>query len=129
MKKVVTSCWFVFPLIAVAIMIGGCTTPSRFENESKFYLPVGHSVAEVPSGLRRTKNGWEDTSMWHVSQELPSRSIESWMDHQRSREPGWVRQLFHEIRTTPPLMVAVLQITAIAAIVHISRAQKVEPRG
>ncbi|MDV6031097.1 MAG: hypothetical protein F9B45_13530 [Phycisphaera sp. RhM] len=106
--------------------LAGCSPPALFENESGAFVPAIDSDAVIPRGMRRTKNGWEDASLWFVSTEFQSRSIDSWLDIQRHREPNWLRKFFERIRTTPPLMIAVIQITAIAAIVHISHAHKAE---
>ena len=73
-------------------------------------------------GLRRTKDGWEDATMWHVRADGSPESIDEWIDRQRQLEPGWMRLMFDRIRMTPPLMVAVIQITAIAAITAIAQA-------
>ncbi|WP_145390749.1 hypothetical protein [Stieleria neptunia] len=108
------------------LALGGCSPPALFENESGAFVPAIESDAAIPRGMRRTKNGWEDASLWFVSTEFQSRSIESWLDVQRQREPSWLRKVFERIRMTPPLMIAVIQITAIAAIVHISQAHKAE---
>ncbi|MCS7469035.1 hypothetical protein NZK35_20475 [Stieleria sp. ICT_E10.1] len=114
--------------IGVSLLgLAGCSPPALFENESGAFVPRIDSDAVIPRGMRRTKNGWEDASLWHVSTEFQSRSIQCWLDIQRHREPHWLRKFFERIRTTPPLMIAVIQITAIAAIVHISQAHKAEP--
>ena len=126
--RAAVSCFLLLSLVGFSLLgLGGCSPPALFENESGAYIPAIDSDAVIPRGMRRTKNGWEDASLWYVSTELQSRSIESWLDVQRQREPSWLRKIFERIRTTPPLMIAVIQITAIAAIVHISQAHKAEP--
>jgi hypothetical protein len=117
--------------LAVVVLVSclasiGCA-PARFENEfvSPNVLPA--SPAAIPRGFRRTKHGWEDASLWGLPGEVQRRSLESWVDRQRQREPGWVRRGIDEIRETPPWMVAVLEISAIAAIVRLTRRQPREP--
>lgn len=114
------------PVLAVLLSFCGCLPPARFENEYVGVFSLTDSDAAVPSGMRRTKYGWEDASLWHVSANIRVRSIDWWMADQRSREPRWLRTLFAKIRTTPPLMIAVIQITAVAAIIHISWNQKLK---
>jgi hypothetical protein len=109
------------PMLAALVLSGGCAPPALFENEYGSIVAAIDSEAEIPTGMRRTTSGWEDSSLWHVSTDLQSRSIHAWMTHQRRREPGWARRVFERIRGTPPLMIAVIQISAIAAIVHLSR--------
>ncbi|KAA5545472.1 hypothetical protein FYK55_07440 [Roseiconus nitratireducens] len=99
----------------------GCSPPERFENERGRFVTTSDSDAAIPSGLRRTKYGWEDASLWTAPPNSRPQSIESWMERQQRLEPSWIRRCFLKLRTTPPLMIAVIQITAIAAIVHISR--------
>jgi hypothetical protein len=124
------------PLLVVLIaaplsLLSGCTTPDRFENECSVFFSHPVSAAAIPTGMRRTKYGWEDASLWTVApgvppSAVPSRSIDQWVAQQRQREPGWVRAVILEIRETPPLMVAVLQLAAIAAILRLGRL--VEPQ-
>lgn len=113
-------------LFAALFMTAGCAPPALFENEYGAMAVGIDSGAVIPRGMRRTVRGWEDTSLWYVSPDLESRSIESWIDRQRQLEPNWARRGFEQVRKTPPLMFAVLQITAIAAIVHISRSNQSE---
>lgn len=115
------------PLIALILSLGGCAPPALFENEYGGFVSNRSSDAIIPRGMRRTKNGWEDASLWHLSTGFRHRSIDSWMEDQRQREPNWLRRIFEEIRTTPPLMIAVIQVTAIAAIVHVSRSERFRP--
>ncbi len=108
-------------ILAASIAIVGCSQPTLFRLERGQPLAALPSDAEVPSGMRRTDGGWEDASNWNIRTDLKEQSIDSWMLEQREQEPGWLRRLFDKLRTTPPLMIAVIQITAIAAIVHIGR--------
>ena len=104
------------------VLVVGCA-PARFENE---YVPAAiadQSAASIPSGMRRTKYGWEDASLWYLPAGQGTRSLQSWIDQQHSLEPAWIRRLFETIRSTPPLMIAVIQIIAIAVIFRISRYQ------
>ena len=126
--RAAVSCFLLLSFIGFSLLgLAGCSPPALFENEYGEFVPAIDSDAVIPRGMRRTKNGWEDASLWYVSTEFQARSIDSWLDIQRHREPTWLRKLFERIRTTPPLMIAVIQITAIAAIVHISQAHKAEP--
>lgn len=110
--------------VALLLFSCGCSPPSPFEHEFGSVVAALDSEAEIPSGMRRTSRGWEDASLWHISPDIENRSIDDWMETQQDREPGWLRTIFAEIRMTPPLMIAVIQITAIAAIVHIGHVQK-----
>ena len=115
------------PLLALFVLFSGCAPPALYENEYGGILSARNTNTTLPKGMRRTKNGWEDTSFWNISTDIRHRSIDSWMDDQRKREPSWLRRILEEIRTMPPLMIAVIHVTAIAAIVHVSRNQKPEP--
>ncbi|WP_147866574.1 hypothetical protein [Stieleria maiorica] len=114
-------------LLTSLLSLAGCSPPARFENEYGSVFAANDSEAAIPRGMRRTKYGWEDASLWHISTDIRSRSIQSWIDGQRQREPSWMVKIFERIRSTPPLMIAVIQITAIAAIVHISNVYHAEP--
>ena len=73
--------------------------------------------AALPSGWRLTKHGWEHTSTWTLS----NASINQLIAAQRDREPAWIRFGFSKLRSIPPLMVALLQITAVAVITNIAK--------
>lgn len=103
----------------------GCA-PARFENEHASPSLLRSSPAAVPQGMRRTKNGWEDASLWSLPAGVQTESLDGWLKRQRAQEPGWVRRAMEEIRETPPWMVAAIQISAIAAIVHIGRRKPAE---
>ncbi len=97
------------------------------DTEAKAAVP---STAVIPEGWRRTKYGWEHTSTW--TSLFANASINELIAIQRHREPAWIRYGFAKLRAIPPLMVAVLQITAIAVIVNIAENHrrckaKVEP--
>ena len=109
-------------LLSVSL-IGGCSPPALFEQECGS-LASASDEAVLPTGMRRTKNGWEDATYWHISTDIRRQTIDSLMAQQAQREPEWVRSLFERIRMTPPLMIAVMQIAAIAAIVHIGRSKQ-----
>ena len=113
--------------LILSLVIGGCTTPALYKQERGTLFASTGSDAAIPSGMRRTSKGWEDTADWMISPDYQSRSISEWIRRQRESEPGWIRKIIFEIRTTPPLMIAVIQITAIAAIVHISRLHQYPP--
>lgn len=115
---------FSLPVFLAFAFAVGCSPPAKFENERGNVVSASGASGEIPTGFRRTVNGWEDTSMWHVAPDYKPKSIDGWMDQQRDREASWLRRVLNKIRQTPPLMVALIQITAIAAIVRISRVDK-----
>lgn len=114
-------------ILAVSIVVAGCSQPTLFRLERGQPLAAIPSDAEVPNGMRRTNDGWEDASNWNIRTDLKEQSIDSWILEQREQEPGWLRRVFDKLRTTPPLMIAVIQITAIAAIVQIGRYASTDP--
>ena len=116
------------PVLFVLSLAVGCSPPAKFENEVGYYVQASDSGATVPMGFRRTKDGWEDTSTWQIASTVQTRSIDDWMSEQRERESSWFRAVLEKIRTTPPLMIAVIQITCIAAIVHISKEKTIASR-
>jgi len=125
MKTTGTATWTLLLLLTV-ITASGCAPPARFENEYAPPAVIERSRAAIPHGMRRTKNGWEDATLWSLPRSLEPDSINGWIDKQRNQEPGWVRRAFAEIRETPPWMVAAMQISAIAAIVGIGRRSRTE---
>jgi hypothetical protein len=77
-----------------------------------------HPTAVAPEGWRRTSDGWEHVSSW------PSiKSINQLIAEQHELEPEWARVTFSKLRRISPLMVALLQITAIAAIVNVAKSR------
>ncbi len=74
-------------------------------------------VSVAPTGWRRTANGWENVATWTK----PSRPLREIVAMQHEREPQWMRSTLAGVRGLPPLAFAMLQITAIAAIVAIGR--------
>lgn len=112
----------VVPVLLAAVFVSvGCSQPALFRHEQGSPIAAMPSKAGIPSGMRRTKDGWQDASSWNIRADLKEQSIESWMQEHREQETGWLQRVFDKLRTTPPLMIAVIQITAIAAIVHIGR--------
>ncbi len=81
-----------------------------------------HPVA--PQGWRRTSAGWEHVSTWTSLR----KSINQLIATQQNREPAWIRFTFAKIRSVPPLMVALLQVTAITVIVNVARSRQVVNR-
>ena len=78
----------------------------------------------MPTGWRRTKNGWEHVSTW-TNLGLPSAaSINELIGQQQAREPRWIRMAMARISRVPPLMIALIQIAAIAAIVFVSESRR-----
>lgn len=122
MKNSSPAAWFLGPIVICLLATSsGCTTPSLFVNEHAPAVAGGDLRGALPSGMRRTKDGWEDASTWFLSEDFQQQSLDVWMKREREREPGWVRRTVAEIRETPPWMVAAIQISAIAAIVHLGR--------
>lgn len=76
--------------------------------------------AHVPVGWRRTTDGWEHTSNWLS----PDKSIDTWIEEQKSREPAWIQRCLAMIRNTPPLVFAILQVSMITAVVLITTRKK-----
>ena len=80
----------------------------------------GQPNAVAPDGWRRTSDGWEHVSNW------PSiKSINQLIAEQHEMEPEWIRSVFGKLRGISPLMVALLQITAIATIVNVAKSRTV----
>ena len=73
----------------------------------------------APEGWRRTDQGWEHVSTWRPAARPLGEIIETQVD----QEPAWMRDLLERLRKVPPLMFALIQITAIAAIVNVARNQ------
>ncbi len=80
---------------------------------------VGVSV--LPKGWRRTSNGWEHVSHWRNPASLPLGEL---VVSQRQREPVLIQKILRSLREVPPLAFAMLQLTAIAAIVWVAEEQK-----
>ena len=79
-------------------------------------------VSVAPSGWRRTDRGWENVASW----QKPSEPLGEIVLRQEKREPKWVRDSLATLRGLPPLAFAMLQITAISAIVAVSRERRVD---
>jgi hypothetical protein len=77
----------------------------------------GQFRAVAPEGWRLTNRGWEDVSTWPP---LP-RSLGEIVIGQRASEPAWLQLTLAKLRGVPPLIFALLQLTAITAIVNTSR--------
>lgn len=110
------------PILAGAILVG---IPIRAKSadvspDSPITSVPTYIAAAVPNGWRLTRDGWEHTSTWNPGGPSINRLIED----QRNREPAWIRFGFLKLRSIPPLMVAVLQITAIAVITSIAENQR-----
>ncbi|TWU42824.1 hypothetical protein [Novipirellula artificiosorum] len=96
--------------------------------ESKMRLLDPQNPRSIPPmGWRRTNRGWEHTSTWpRETQFRTDRSISELIALQESREPKWLQFTLEKVSQIPPLMIAVLQITAIAALIHLSRHKRAE---
>jgi hypothetical protein len=82
------------------------------------FRPDGRPSAVAPEGWRRTVDGWEHVSSW-----TSIKSINRLIAEQQALEPRWVRVSFARLRRISPLMVALLQITAIAAIMNVAKSR------
>ena len=78
---------------------------------------VGSATAVKPTGWRRTRNGWENTATWRTS----LASLGEIVRQQQEREPGWFKKLLASVRSIPPWGVALLQLTAVVAILIFER--------
>ncbi|OYP34053.1 hypothetical protein CGZ80_16730 [Rhodopirellula sp. MGV] len=110
--------------LSLAFATTGCITPTTFRQEYGRSIGPTDSEASIPTGMRRTKNGWEDASTWVWENGRSPTSINGWIEEQQDREPSWVRKVFDRIRSTPPLMVGVIQIASIAAITAIAKSAR-----
>jgi hypothetical protein len=75
---------------------------------------VQHPTAVLPEGWRRTNRGWEHVSTWRPMIE----PMEPVQDNVRAT---WLDALLNKLHDVPPWMFAVLQITAIAVIVNLTK--------
>ena len=80
----------------------------------------------MPSGWRRTKDGWEHVSTWTHLLPQTSTSINELIADQHDREPRWLRQAMKRVGQIPPLMIAVIQVAAIAAIAFVAESKRRE---
>jgi hypothetical protein len=93
---------------------------SRFAATEPGPPAQGQPNSVAPQGWRRTSDGWEHVSTW------PSiKSINQLIAEQHDLEPEWIRVVFGKLRRISPLMVALLQITAIATIVNVAKSRVV----
>ncbi len=104
-------------LITTGILLSSLSVPLKAGEQAYCEGTKIQSQAVVPLGWRRTKQGWEHTSTWMLS----NLTINQWIATQHDREPAWIRAGFSKLRSIPPLMVATLQIAAIAVITNIDR--------
>jgi hypothetical protein len=98
---------------------GGYQAPSQSSIRETVHPSesVAHAEdAHIPVGWRRTAFGWEHTSNWLA----PDKSIDHWIEEQKSREPAWIQRALALIRNTPPLVFAVMQLSMITAVVLIT---------
>jgi hypothetical protein len=118
-------------VVLLGLLIGGSSTSlntavlQAHDPQAKVLAQstvAGAASAVVPDGWRRTRHGWEHTSTW--TNLFANASINELIEIQRRREPAWVRYGFAKLRAIPPLMVAVLQIAAIAVIVSIAESRR-----
>ena len=81
------------------------------------------AVAVIPHGWRRTRDGWEDSSTW-VSRAQPLGEI---IRSQQQREPALMQRILATVCAVPPLLYALAQVLAIAAIVRWTRRDRLAP--
>ena len=83
-------------------------------------LTSRHPIPVAPEGWRRTDKGWEHVSTWRSMPRPLGEIIKS----QVEREPAWLQLTLAKLRNVPPLIFALIQLTAITAIVNTSRNKK-----
>jgi hypothetical protein len=96
-----------------------CDLPQETEMElltSRQLRPV------APEGWRLTNKGWEHASTWPP---LP-RPLGEIIKDQQDREPAWLQLTLAKLRGVPPLIFALMQLTAVTAIVNTSRNSREE---
>ncbi len=74
-------------------------------------------VAVAPQGWRKTADGWEHVSTWN----MPTKSLNDWIEEQEAAEPKWIRGTFDHIRQVSPIIIGMLQLTMIALVVNATR--------
>ncbi len=77
-------------------------------------------VAVAPTGWRLTRNGWENVASWTKT----TRTIDEMIADQTEQEPAILRVAFERIRGVSPLMIALLQISAVAMIINVARSRQ-----
>ncbi|QDT58131.1 hypothetical protein SV7mr_06200 [Stieleria bergensis] len=97
--------------LSAVCLFSGCA-PSRFRDEVDFTIKdaSADSNAQSPTGFRRTADGWEDTTYWFLPYPVEKRSVGALMVAQQQRERGWLQSCLTGVRSTPPLVIAVVQI-------------------
>lgn len=95
--------------------------PHRFDHlafqQIAFPSPVAiaNPTAVLPEGWRRTAHGWEHVSTWRPMA-TPQAAIAA-----GKKSSNWIDQILGRIQKISPVMFALIQITAIAAIINITR--------
>lgn len=115
-------------LIVAAILVAN---RFDFEHASDEVMPMANvdpitvTMKHLPSGWRRTANGWENSSDWF----RPEYEINDWITRGLHHEPVWARRAFESIRDTSPLLIASYQIFAIAVLCRVSsnRGRQLQP--
>lgn len=75
-----------------------------------------------PSGWRRTSRGWEHVASWPAAADRSNRpSLGERVEALEASEPVWVRHALGQLRATPPLMVALIELIAIGVICQLGR--------
>jgi hypothetical protein len=116
----------VLPLLATISFSAGCTPQGMFEAQfsqvaAQSGVGSADSRAVIPTGMRRTKHGWEDASRWFPRDAGPKHSLEYWLAKQRLRENNWRFRVLDRLRSVSPVAIALTQIVAICLIFWISR--------
>ena len=112
----------VWLIIGSVLTIGSLTAPKvQYETAAVASLPEApgldsDSQALQPHGWRRTVDGWEHTSNWLST----DKSIDTWIQEQRSREPAWIQRILATIRATPPLVFMMMQVAMVTAVILIT---------
>ncbi|TWU41592.1 hypothetical protein Q31b_30430 [Novipirellula aureliae] len=80
-----------------------------------------------PSGWRRTNRGWEHTSNWTMPNHFgANRSISELIATQQASEPKWLQLVLSTVRRIPPLMIAAIQVTAVAILMLSHRGHRID---
>ncbi|MAI35182.1 MAG: hypothetical protein CMM07_26390 [Rhodopirellula sp.] len=67
-----------------------------------------------PTGWRRTRNGWENTANWRTS-------LGDIVRQQQDRESDWFQNFLARVRSVPPWVVALVQLTAVGGVLLFER--------
>lgn len=107
-------CFAVIVLFLLTLRLSTAVRPEPVVTDEP--VAAAHEVV-VPEGWRRTNRGWEHTSRWQLAEPSDATRYAS----VALVQPIWATTTMETVRNTSPLVIAVMQITAIALIVRTSR--------